>query len=89
MVDSITITVDLPADITGGRSAVELAAELRELAVLEAFRRGEIGSGKGGRLLGIGRVAFLELCGRHGIPVIRYSVEDLEREVAAIEARGT
>lgn len=88
MLDPITVTVALPADITGGRSSVELAADLRELAVLDAFRRGEIGSGRGGKLLGIGREAFLELCGKHDIPVIRYSVEDLDREVADIKARG-
>lgn len=88
MVDSVTVPVDLPTAIAGGRSLADLAVDLRTLAVLDAFRRGEIGSGKGGRLLGLGRVAFLELCGKHDIPVLNVDVEDLHREVADIHARG-
>jgi predicted HTH domain antitoxin len=84
----VSVSVDLPADIVGGRSPVELAAELRELAVLEAFRRGDIGSGRGGRLLGIARVAFLDLCAKHDISVLGYDAEDLRREVGDIRVRG-
>ena len=88
MLNTVTVTVDLPAAVAGSRSPADLAVELRVLAVLDAFRRGEIGSGKGGRLLGLSRVAFLELCGEHGVPVLNVDVEDLRREVADIHARG-
>lgn len=88
MLDTITISVGLPTAVTGGRSAEDLAAELRRLAVLDAFRRREIGEGKAARLLGLPRVAFLELCGRYDIPTIAYSVEDFEAELADIQRRG-
>lgn len=88
MLDSVTVTVEVPAAVAGTRSPADLAAELRVLAVLDAFRRGEIGSGKGGRLLGLGRVAFLDLCGQHNIAVLNVDVEDLRREVDDIHARG-
>lgn len=88
MLDSVTVTVEVPAVVAGTRSPAELAAELRVLAVLDAFRRGEIGSGKGGRLLGLKRVAFLDLCGQHNIPVLNVDVEDLRREIDDIHARG-
>ena len=88
MLDTITVSVALPSDVAGGRSPEDLSAELFRLAVLDTFRRGEIGEGKAARLLGIPRVAFLELCGRYDIPTIAYRVEDFEAELADIRRRG-
>lgn len=88
MFDPVTVTVEVPAAVAAGRSAEVLAAELRRLVVLDAFRRGEIGSGKGAALLGIGRIDFLDLCGQHQIPTIQYGPGELERELASIRALG-
>ena len=88
MLDPVTVTVEVPAAVVGGRSAAALADELRRLFVLDAFRRGEIGSGKGARLLGIGRVDFLDLCARYQIPTLQYAPGELEQEIASIRTIG-
>lgn len=88
MLEPISVTVDVPAAVAGGRSPEALAAELRRLVVLDAFRRGEIGSGKGGRLLGIGRVEFIDLCAHYQIPTIQYGPGELEQELASIRTLG-
>lgn len=88
MLDTITVSVGVPTAVTGGRSPEALAEELRRLVVLDAFRRQEISAGKAARLLGLPRVAFLELCGQYDIPVIAYSVEEFGAELADIRRRG-
>lgn len=88
MFDPITVTVDIPAAVAGGRSAEALAEELRRLVVLDAVRRGEIGTGRGARLLGMGRIDFIDLCTQYQVPTIHYGPGELEAELASIRELG-
>lgn len=86
---SIRITVDVPSEVATGVEPAALAREARLLLVLERCRRGELSSALGARLLGLERVAFLDLCAEHGVDVLRYERDDLLRELAEIRASGT
>ena len=59
---------------------------LRDLAVLELYRRHAITGGQGARLLGIDRLTFMQLASSHGIPVIDSAPERWQAELDAIEA---
>jgi hypothetical protein len=84
----IQITVDVPAEVARGVEASELAREAFALLVLERCRRRELSPAIGARLLGLKRVAFLDLCSEHGIDLLRYQREDLALELAEIRALG-
>ena len=85
----LPVTIDVPPEIARGAAPGALADEALRLLVLERFRRRELSAAQCARLLGIGRVPFLELCVAHGIPVIQYDPDDFRRELAnIIGARG-
>lgn len=86
---SMQVTVQIPDLIARGRSPADVAADVSRLAVLDAFRRGEISSGRAAQLVGMGRVSFLEFAGAHGVPTMNYDTEDFARELADIAARRT
>jgi predicted HTH domain antitoxin len=82
-----SVTVDLPAELLdllapadGSRDA---AARLSELAVIELFREERISMGRAARLLGFSPGAFVDLLGRHGVPYLDDSEEELRRQVEA------
>lgn len=83
------VTVQIPDLIARGRSPDDVAVEVSRLAVLDAYRRGQISSGRAARLVGMGRVAFLEFAGAHGVPTMNYDVDDFAQELADIAARRT
>ena len=82
------VTVQIPDVLVRGRSADDVAADVSRLAVLDAFRKGDISSGRAALLIGMSRIDFLEFAGAHGVPVINYDLEDFKRELADIEKRG-
>ncbi|MFM9105746.1 MAG: UPF0175 family protein [Chloroflexota bacterium] len=58
-----------------------LEQRLREITVLDLYRRAVISTGKGARLLGMDYLAFARFAGENGIPHFRYSPEELDEEV--------
>ena len=58
-------------------------ASAREAAILELYRMGRMTSGAASRLLGIGRVEFLDLASKRGVPTIQITPSELEAEAAA------
>lgn len=58
---------------------------LKEEAVVKLFQAGRITSGSGARLLGITRRDFLEVLYRRGIPYFRYSPQQFQLELEAVE----
>jgi predicted HTH domain antitoxin len=85
----VRVSVELPAEAADidGRSAEELADELRLLWIIERVRSGCISLGKGAELAGMDRGSFMRVLSDHGVPVIGYSVEDLKKDVATLESR--
>lgn len=54
---------------------------LREVSVLELYRRRYISSGKAAELLGMGRFEFVRYAGRLGIPFFDLDETELAEEV--------
>lgn len=48
----------------------ELANEMRRLAFVKLYELGKLSSGKAAQLLGISRVAFLELAGTYQVSIL-------------------
>ena len=59
------------------------AAHLALIGALMLYEMGKISSGRAASLAGLGKVEFLEICGRHRIPVFNYSPDELEAELKA------
>jgi predicted HTH domain antitoxin len=84
----LRIVVELPAEAAeiDGRSAGELASELRLLWIIDRVRSGSISLGRGAVLVGMDRWSFMRAMGERGVPVIGYSVEDLREDVTTLES---
>jgi len=82
------VTLDLDQDLLArlGDSLAEVNRTLRELAVLELYRRHAVTGSQGARLLGIDRLAFMRLASARSIPVIDSTPEQWQAELDAIEA---
>jgi predicted HTH domain antitoxin len=83
---STTITIELPEELVLdlGLPAATLSERAKEWLALELFREGHMSSGSAASWLGMGRVDFIDLLGRRGVPYIDYPPEDLSRELAAV-----
>ena len=75
--------------IARGRSPADVALDVSRLAVLEAFLRGEISSGRAANLVGMGRISFLDFAAARGVATMNYDADDFARELADIVARRT
>jgi predicted HTH domain antitoxin len=82
---TLTVSVELPFP-TGGASAdpAALSAELRELWIIEQVRLHRIGVGRGAELTRMPRAAFMQLLGAHGVPVIDYEPDELQKELGPL-----
>lgn len=63
----------------------DIPQRLKELSILELYRRKEISSGKAAELLGMQRFEFVRYASRLGIPFFDMSKEELERDLEAVE----
>ncbi len=82
------VTIRVPEEVQRqlNRTPEELARDLRLYASLMMFRLGKLSAGAAAALAGIPKVMFLDICAEYGIPVSQISAEDLENEVANLEA---
>lgn len=62
-----------------------LDAFLKELAVLELYRRRQISSGKAAELLKMERFEFVRFAARQGIPFIDLSDDETAAELTRVE----
>jgi len=69
------LQLELPAEVTAEEARVLLAIKLYEVHKLSL--------GQAARLAGYSKRAFMEIVGKHGIPVFSYSPEELREEVGA------
>lgn len=67
------ITLTLPFDIEGEEAKLYLAMKL--------FETGRVSLGQASLLAGYSKRAFMEILGRHNIPVFDYPAEDLTRDL--------
>ena len=78
------VTIHFPSEIRQmlNRTPEELARDLRLYSALMLFQLGKLSSGAAAEMVGLPRVAFLDLCAEYGIPVSQISGDDLRREMA-------
>jgi predicted HTH domain antitoxin len=77
---TITVPDELVAVLAGHPAPDE---QIRELAVLELYRRRSISSGKAAELLSMEREEFIRYAGRLGIPYVDLDEIELHRELDA------
>ncbi len=84
---TVTVAVELPRDLLGALEVpqTQIEARLRELIALELFREGRISCGKGAEILGISKMAFIQLLSQHGVDYFTASPEELKAEVAMLD----
>jgi predicted HTH domain antitoxin len=61
----------------------DIPEKLKELSILELYRRKDISSGKAAELLGMERFEFVRYASRLGIPFFDMSKEELEKDLEA------
>lgn len=78
---TVEVAVQLPWGRVGEPDARAVGQELRLLWIIEEVRQHRIGVGKASELAGLPRAAFMRALGQHGVPVIDYAADELEREL--------
>jgi predicted HTH domain antitoxin len=68
------LRVELPPDVP--------AEEARLLLMAKLFETGRLSLGQAARLAGYSKRAFMELLGKHGVPVFDYPAEELREEAS-------
>lgn len=80
----MSVTIQIP-DVVFSGSAPDISRQVLESVALEGFRTDQLSTEQVRRLLGLAsRLEVHEFLGEHGVPWVRYSVEDAERERALL-----
>lgn len=64
----------------------DIPTKLKELAILELYRRKEVSSGKAAELLGMQRFEFVRYASRLGIPFFDMGEEELMQDIETARA---
>jgi len=67
------ITLILPVTVTEDEARLFLAMKL--------FEEGKLSLGQAAIVAGYSKRAFMEILGKHGVPVFDYPADDLERDL--------
>lgn len=73
MISTSELRVELPLSLG--------PEEARLFMALKGFEMGRLTLGQAAKVAGHSKRAFMEVLGRHHIPVMNYSAEELEREL--------
>lgn len=78
-----TVTLNLDEDLAAllHQSDQPVQDAIKEMIVLELYRRGTISSGKAAELLGMAKIGFIRYASDLGIPYFQMTEEELEAEV--------
>ena len=84
---TLTVALELPRDLLSALDVpqAEMEDRLRELIALELYREGRISSGKGAELLGVSKLAFIQLLSQRGIDYFTTSPDELQAEVTMLD----
>ena len=67
------VTIELPENVAEDEARLMLALKLFETARLSL--------GQAAKMAGYSKATFMEIAGKHGVPVFAYSAEELRREL--------
>lgn len=86
MVETAILTTHVPARLLEyGLDQSEIDDSVSKALALKLFESGRITSAAAARLLGMNRLAFLDLLHQRGIPYLDYSREELEKELQVLD----
>ncbi len=63
----------------------EFLKKIKIYAAMEYFREEKLSLGKAAELAEMSKIDFMFYLGEHGVPVINYSPEDLEKELEGLK----
>jgi len=66
--------------------AVEVAFSMRKEFAMKSFKDGKLTLAQGADFCGMNLYDFISTVSRAGIPIIDYSIEDVDRELAQLNA---
>ena len=80
---SKAVSVELPDEILPllGPTPAEVSACLKQLALIDLFRRGEVSGRYAAEVLGMSKSDFIDLLAEHEVPYLDLSEEELRRDV--------
>ena len=86
---AVTLEMKLPEDVyltlqSAGFDREKLSKRLNQDLALRLYAEHALSLGKAAKLAGISRADFMELLARNGIPVVEYTEEDYEEDLATI-----
>ncbi len=85
-----TVRVELPSALLKAANLEEsnLSQEAARLLALELYREHKVSLGRAAELCQTPLAAFMDFVANHGVPPLRYAVEDLEEERRSGERLG-
>jgi len=77
-----TVRIELPSALLRAANLEEgnLSQEAARLLALELYREDKVSLGRAAELCQTPLVAFMEFSAKHGVPPLRYNLEDLAEE---------
>jgi predicted HTH domain antitoxin len=80
-----TVSIPIPASLPHvlRMSDEEFAQEAREVLAAKLYEMGRVSLGIAAEISGMGRLEFLALLGRYGVPAINLKGDDADAEVEA------
>ena len=82
-----TVRVDLPSALLKAANLEEgnISEQAARLLALELYREEKISLGRAAELCETPLAAFMDFVAKHGVPPLRYRLEDLEEERRSTE----
>jgi len=77
-----TVKLELPSDLLEAANfeAGDVSHETARLLALELYREDKVSLGRAAELCQTPIAAFMDFAARHGVPPLRYTLEDLDEE---------
>ena len=73
MQNTVELTLNLPSNLS--------KEEVQTLLAIKLYETGRVSLGQAATLAGFSKRAFIEILGRHQVPVFNYSPEELREEL--------
>ena len=85
-----TVNIWLPSALLKAANLEEanLSQDAARLLALELYREDKVSLGRAAELSQTPLAAFMDFAARHGVPPLRYSLEDMEEERQSIDGLG-
>ena len=77
-----TVPIQLPAELLRVANLEEgnFSQETARLLALELYREDKVSLGRAAELCQTPLASFMDFAAKHGVPPLRYSIEDIEEE---------